>query len=228
MRKTFIFLLLIPVVFLVSDFSRASYIGVPLGDSELLPELQLKSGNLLKEAIILPEGKFDKEEAAKIILRIDQLPTSVLSEIQKNHIKIILFTGKLTDQPYADHLEGQVPRGYPDSILWDDLPGAGGTHHVLVKIGYSEKGRGHGSVNLEYHELAHSLHRLVFYDDTTNQQITQTWKQEADSLFPSNDYFLHYKEEFFAECFAYYFYSKETRQQLAKKAPKMYTFLESL
>ncbi|WP_144461085.1 anthrax toxin lethal factor-related metalloendopeptidase [Siminovitchia fortis] len=228
MRKILLILLIFPVLFFISDFSKATNIGVPLGESELYSMLTLKSGNLLKDAVILPEKEFDGEEAANIIKRLDLLPKSILSDIKKNGIKIILFEGKLTDQPYVEHLKGKVPRGYPETVLWDDLPGAGGSQYVFVKIGSSEKGKGHGSVNLEYHELAHSLQRFSYNDDKTDKELTEVWKQEASSLFPKRDYFLDYKEEYFAECFAYYFYSEHTREQLKVKAPKMYTFLNSL
>lgn len=228
MRKILLILLIFPVLFFISDFSKATNIGVPLGESELYSMLTLKSGNLLKDAVILPEKEFDGEEAANIIKRLDLLPKSILSDIKKNGIKIILFEGKLTDQPYVEHLKGKVPRGYPETVLWDDLPGAGGSQYVFVKIGSSEKGKGHGSVNLEYHELAHSLQRFSYNDDKTDKELTEVWKQEASSLFPKRDYFLDYKEEYFAECFAYYFYSEHTREQLKVKAPKMYNFLNSL
>ncbi len=228
MRKISLILLIIPILFLNSDFSKAINIGKPLGESELYSLLALQSGKLLKDTIILPEKEFDKEEAAKIIKRLDHLPTSILSNINENGIKIILFNGKLTDQPFTENLKGKVPRGYPETILWDDLPGAGGSQYVFVKIGSSEKGKGHSSVNLEYHELAHSLQRFSYNHEKADKIITQTWKEEAGVLFPKRDYFLDYKEEYFAECFAYYFYSKETREQLKMKAPKMYTFLNSL
>ncbi|RST72950.1 toxin [Siminovitchia acidinfaciens] len=228
MKKIIIVLLIFPVVFLISDLSKATDIGVSLGDTKLYNELNLQSGNLLKDSVMLPEEEFNETEAEKIINRLDFLPKSVLSAINEHDVKIILFEGMLTDQPYAKHLKGKVPRGYPDTASWDDLPGAGGSQFVFVKIGSSEKGEGHGSVNLEYHELAHSLQHFSFNDGKADQKITQAWEQEASSLFPGMDYFLDYKEEYFAECFAYYFYSADTREQLKRKAPKMYTFLSSL
>lgn len=228
MRKIIIPLLIFPVVFFISDFSKATDIGVSLGESKIYNELNLQSGNLLKNTVTLPENEFNKVEAAKIINRLDLLPKSLLLDINEHDVKIILFEGKLTDQVYAKHLKGKVPRGYPDNTYWDDLPGAGGSQFVFVKIGSSEKGEGHGSVNLEYHELAHSIQHFSFNDEKTDQKITQIWKQEASAMFPDKDYFLNYKEEYFAECFAYYFYSANTRQQLKRKAPKMYTFLSSI
>lgn len=228
MRK-YIFLLSIFLFFLVSDsFSKASYIGVPLGESPLYDQLKLKSGDLLKEMVVLPEHKFNQAEASKMIKRLDLLPRTILSKANQQQIKIILFVGDLTDIESASHLKGKVPRGYPENVLWDDLPGIGGSQNVLVKIGCSDKGSGHGSVNLEYHELAHSLQQLVYNSKRAEAQITRSWEEEAASLFPGKDYFLNYKEEFFAESFAYFFYSAETRGDLRKSAPVMYEYLSSL
>ncbi|MFS0645852.1 anthrax toxin lethal factor-related metalloendopeptidase [Siminovitchia sp. 179-K 8D1 HS] len=228
MRKC-IFLLSIFLFFLAADsFSKASDIGVPLGKSPLYDQLQLKSGDLLKEMVVLPEYKFDQVEASKIVKRLDLLPRAILSKANQQHIKIILFDGSLTDIESASHLKGKVPRGYPETVLWDDLPGVGGSQHVLVKIGCSEKGSGHGSVNLEYHELAHSLQRFVYNGERAEVQITRSWEKEAASLFPGKDYFMHYKEEFFAESFAYFFYSAQTRAELKKSAPVMYEYLSGL
>ena len=51
-----------------------------------------------------------------------------------------------------------------NDATWDDVPGMGGSHTVFVKIGASDKGNGHGSVNLELHELAHSVDHIVYGD----------------------------------------------------------------
>ena len=227
MRK-YIFLLAIFLFFLVANsLSKASDIGVPLGKSPLY-QLKLKSGDLLKEMVVLPEHDFDQAEASNMIKRLDLLPRSILSKAYHQHIKIILFDGSLTDIESASHLKGRVPRGYPETVLWDDLPGIGGSRNVLVKIGCSDKGSGHGSINLEYHELAHSLQQLVYNNERADAQITRSWEKEAASLFPGKDYFMHYKEEFFAESFAYFFYSAQTRAELKKSAPVMYEYLSGL
>jgi len=227
MHKLILALLIIPIILFVYDMPKASYFGRPLSESNLVNHLSLKSDQI-KDIIILPEEEFDQEEAITIIQRIDQLPTSILSKIKEQDIKIVLFEGKLTDQNGAAHLKGKVPRGYPETATWDDLPGIGGSKTVLVKIGASEMGSGHGSVNLEFHELAHSLQRYVYNSEKVNKKITDSWVDEKGVLFPNRPYFLNYKEEFFAECFAYYFYSDETRSQLKSKAPEMYNLLSSL
>lgn len=228
MRKWLIFPLLMVLIFYISDKTSAHYSGVLLKQSDLYGSLNLTSGVLLRDMIILPESSYDRTEVSKIIQRIDQLPVSILKKANEQGIKLVLFNGKLTDNKTASHLKGEYPRGYSKSVVWDDLPGIGGSKFVLVKIGSSERGNGHGSVNLEYHELAHSLYNLVYNDKESITFIDSSWKNEATSIFPGISYFTHYKEEYFAECFALHFYSPDTRTLLKKKAPEMYQFLQGL
>lgn len=227
MRKWILAPIIVIMAFFISEFSEATFEGVFLGDSDLYENLQLQSGKLLKDIVVLPDEKYDKIKASEIINRLDHLPYSVLQKIKKNDIKIVLFNGILTDQQSAVHLRGQVPRGYPKSVLWDDVPGIGGSKAVLVKIGHSELGKGHGSVNLEYHELAHSLQRYV-YAEAWTAEIGSKWVKEANALFPGWEYILNYEEEYFAESFAYYFLSDETRNTLKNAAPATYAFMNKL
>lgn len=229
MRKWLVFpLLIILLIFYISDKSSAHYSGVLLKQSDLYGSLNLTSGVLLRDMIILPESSYDRTEVSQIIQRIDQLPVSILKKAHAHAIKLVLFNGNLTDNKSASHLKGEYPRGYSNSIVWDELPGIGGSKTVLVKIGSSEKGKGHGSVNLEYHELAHSLFNLVYNEKESGTFLDALWENEASSIFPGISYFTDYKEEYFAECFALYFYSSDTRTLLKKKAPKTYQFFQGL
>ncbi|MBS4176633.1 anthrax toxin lethal factor-related metalloendopeptidase [Lederbergia citrea] len=226
MKKWIILPLLFIMVLYGSSFSKATYEGVLLNESGLYQRLQLTSGQLIKDIVVVPESDFNEYEASKIINRIDHLPVSILQEIKRNKIKVVLFEGKLTDNESVAHLKGRNPRGYPETIIWDDVPGIGGSKQIFVKIGSSEKGKGHGSVNLEYHEIAHSLHHYVYND--IDVDIKSVWELEAPILFPGQHYFLDYEEEYFAESFAYYFFSPETRNELKQHAPKTYTLLSRL
>lgn len=212
--------------------SQASFDGIMLQDfprnSILYQSLRSdESEQLVNQIIILPKQSFDQKEAAAMITRIASLPISLLEKINQKAITVKLFTGKLTDNPTASQLAGQIPRGYQTHVTWDDVPGIGGSQVVLAKIGSSEKGQGHGSVNLELHELAHSIDRYVFGDKSGKQEFHYVWKQEHEQLFPGNGYFL-YPEEYFAESFAMYHLNKETKEQLLLKAPLTYKFIKSL
>jgi Pro-Pro endopeptidase len=150
-----------------------------------------------------------------------------LQKIKNKGINLKLFMGKLTDNPTASQLAGQVPRGYTSNVTWDDVPGIGGSKLVLVKIGSSEPGEGHGSVNLELHELAHSIDRYVFGEISGSKEFIRVWEKEHDQLFPGNSYFL-YPEEYFAEIFGMYYLNKDTKELLRIKAPQTYEFMKQL
>ncbi|MBS4194430.1 anthrax toxin lethal factor-related metalloendopeptidase [Lederbergia citri] len=214
------------IIFAITTTSKATYEGIPLSENDLYAGLTLKSGIYLKDIIVLPEVSYNHDEATEMIKRLDQLPPSILAKVDENRVKIILFNGKLTDNPSAAYLKGKIPRGYPENVTWDDVPGIGGSKLVLVKIGYSNKGKGHGSVLLEYHELAHTLYHLVYNDKKS--EFKNIWANEAKLLFPNNSYFLNYDEEYFAEGFAYYFSSEDTRNIMKKYAPKTFNFFAGL
>jgi Pro-Pro endopeptidase len=213
--------------------SQASFDSIKLGDyprnSELYQFINNESNlEQLNEMILLPKSLFDEEAAAGIITRISNLPEALLEKINDQDITLKLFTGKLTDNQTARYLAGQIPRGYNSQTTWDEVPGIGGSQVVLVKIGSSEKGKGHGSVNLELHEIAHSIDHLVFQNVSKSKEFQLIWEEERGILFPGNSYFILHAEEYFAETFAMYFLDDETKLQLKKRAPQTYDFIEAL
>jgi Pro-Pro endopeptidase len=232
MRKTIVTVLL-TVLFLSSiTTSKASYDGVLLGDysrnTVLFQSLNVEQSlPLINQIIVLPKQLFDEKEAAAIINRINSIPYTILKKINNHGINLKLFTGKLTDNPTASHLAGQVPRGYSSNITWDDVPGIGGSKVVLVKIGASQKGHGHGTFNLELHELAHSIDHYVFGEISSSKEFLHVWEKEHEQLFPGNSYFL-YPEEYFAETFAMYYLNDGTKELLKTKAPKTFEFIARL
>ncbi|RBP89107.1 toxin lethal factor [Cytobacillus firmus] len=232
MRKMALTFTIMMVSLALLGNSQAAMGGIKLKDyphsSQLKELLSLKSPRQLGGIFILPLEPFDEGEAAEMISRVDNLPASLLSKIEDEDIRVKLFVGKLTDNPTAQHLEGVIPRGYTGGTTWDDVPGIGGAKTVLVKIGYSDKGKGHGSVNLELHELAHSVDRYVYNGIRFNQKFLSVWKAEKAKLFPGQNYFLSFPEEYFAEAFAMYFAGGESRKSLSVNAPKTYDFINKL
>lgn len=196
--------------------------------SILQNSLQLTSKKELGQIIILPNTGFNQKEAAKIISRIDKLPPTLITKIHRRGIVVKLFSGRLTDNRTASHLKGVIPRGYANQTTWDDVPGLGGGKTVLVKIGASDKGNGHGSVNLELHELAHSIDRHIYHDIRFHSTFIKIWNEEKDKLFPGKSYFLNYQEEYFAECFAYFYMGGKYQEELKRKAPLTYEFIKKL
>ncbi|PQD96995.1 toxin [Pradoshia eiseniae] len=183
--------------------------------------------DMLAAIIILPDNKEDWNAAKGIIKRISSLPKYLLAKIESHGIRIRLFTNQLTDQPEAAHLKGVMPRGYTNTY-WDDVPGMGGGRTVLVKVGSSERGKGHESANLELHELAHSVDSIILSDISHSAEFKAIWHTEVNQLFPNRQYFLDHPEEYFAEAFTLYFYQDETRNKLYEDAPLTYAFFREL
>ncbi|WP_316569872.1 anthrax toxin lethal factor-related metalloendopeptidase [Neobacillus sp. YIM B06451] len=213
--------------------SKAAPDGVALKDLQnnqrLMELIKGEDANrLVGEIILFPREPFNLEQSAEIINTITSLPESLLKKIHQAGIVIRLFNGKLTDNPSAQHLKGVIPRGYTNEMTWDDVPGIGGSKVVLVKIGASSRGNGHGSINLELHELAHSVDKLVFHNLSKREPFKSVWEKERASLFPGRDYFLTYSEEYFAEAFALYYYSDDTNFLLKDKAPLTYDIIKGL
>ncbi|WP_026563832.1 anthrax toxin lethal factor-related metalloendopeptidase [Bacillus sp. UNC41MFS5] len=232
MRKTIVTVLLTSLFLSSITTSQASYDGVWLGNystnTVLYQSLKVdQSLSLLDQIIVLPKNNFDQKEAAEMINRISLIPDSILEKIKNNGITLNLFTGKLTDNPTASHLKGKIPRGYANNVTWDDVPGIGGSKVVLVKIGASEKGQGHGSINLELHELAHSIDYYVFNEISGSKEFLNMWETEHEQLFPGNSYF-QYPEEYFAETFAMYYLNTDSKELLRTKAPKTFEFMKQL
>lgn len=232
MRKSVQLFIVIVLSLTLLGSSKANIDGISLYEfpkqSILYDSLNLQSISLAEELIILPEGEFDQKEAAGIINRVMILPDSMLEKAVDNNIKIKLFEGSLTDNPTVRHLKGVVPRGYTSKKTWDDVPGIGGAKLVLVKIGSSEKGSGHSSVNLELHELAHSLDRHVYGEIRYDAEFLRIWKLESRLLFPGRAYFLNYPEEFFAESFAMYYLGGTQAILLKEASPQTFHFIKKL
>ncbi|RFU69703.1 toxin [Peribacillus saganii] len=181
------------------------------------------------ELFLFPETEFNTGQTLEMMKMIDRLPPSLLARVTAKGIRVKLFNGSLTENTTARHLKGIVPRGYEDKTkTWDEVPGLGGGPNVLVKIGASSKGSGHGSVNLELHELAHSIDNIVFDKIRAKDNFRAIWSKEAPALFPNEKYFINYPEEFFAECFALYYFNEKSREQLKQKAPKTFAYIKQL
>lgn len=227
MKKVVILTLLFVLVGFTYHPGEASPHGVALKDYQSLT-LYTETSNLqnyetIKNLILLPETSFNETAAAKMIERVNQIDNLILQGLVNEGVVLKLFTGDLTDEPTAAYLKGKKPRGYSvNGPTWDDVPGIGGSEVVLAKIGYSDKGKGHGSINLELHELAHSIDKFVFGSISQDPYFLAVWKKEVKLLFPERSYFSDYPEEYFAESFAMYYLSDQTRNQVKVSAPMTY------
>lgn len=233
LKKLFIVCFLLLVSIPLYGYASINVSGVYLKDAmekhDIIldfqnPSLKKVVGNI----ILLPDEPYDKKIAGDMIVRLASIHPNILKALSNAGVKIKLFEGKLTDEPAFSHLKGVQPKGWSEGKTWDDVPGAGGTVIAAAKIGASEKGQGHGSINLELHEIAHSADNKIFNSLRNNEIFLKIWKTEVHSLFPNKDYFINFPEEYFAEAFAMYYYNDETKGKLKQAAPKTYEFIKSL
>ncbi|MGU3443732.1 anthrax toxin lethal factor-related metalloendopeptidase, partial [Bacillus cereus] len=180
--------------------------------------------------------------AKEMTERIGKIDKVVLETLSRKGTSILLIDYPLTETEAYGYLKGQIPRGWEGSkgengkqLTWDDVPGAGSMEGkpVVARIGYSERGKGHNTINLELHETAHAIDRVVFGDISKAESWSPEWADwlapafaEQDAFLPG-EYFKH-KEEYFAEALAYYYFSETSREELKKKAPQTYGRIESL
>lgn len=166
------------------------------------------------------------QEAQRMISRMNNVENQILYQTNNNGAVFILADTPITEQPEFAHLKGVVPRGHTNS--WDEIPGAGG-HVSMARIGYSEYGKGHSTINLELHEYGHVVDSF-----TVGVQVSETEEfrlihaAEVDSLMNSNSQREYYDivGEYFGETFAMYYYTAESRAELAEKAPQTYAFFD--
>lgn len=228
MKKLGLYLLYAFSVFILSYNTSISPIGRSLMNYHFEEETPPFSSTIEK-LIYLPHQSFNEKEALSMIENINRIDQNILDKAVHKGLKIKLFTGKLTEQSKLLPLHGKVPRGYSKADpSWDFVPGIGGGEIVYAKIGHSEFGKGHGSIALELHEFAHSLDKYVFQFVHYNPLFLTAWKEESKVLFPNQPYFHKFPEEYFAECFAFYYFDKESMELLKEKAPLTYQFMNQL
>ncbi|QED49642.1 hypothetical protein FSZ17_21540 [Cytobacillus dafuensis] len=184
---------------------------------------------LVETVVISPENNRDSAAVKQIKERLKPLPESILVQLITQNIHVHLVNGPITDMKEFSHLKGVVPRGWEGTNkTWDDVPGIGGSNTVAVRIGYSDKGNGHSSVNLELHELAHSIDSILKNNLSSTSAFHTVWNSEKKKLFPVEPYFNMYPEEYFSEAFAMYYRDKDSRKKLQKLAPKTYQVIENI
>ncbi|MBD1381604.1 anthrax toxin lethal factor-related metalloendopeptidase [Metabacillus arenae] len=213
----------------VYQLVKASPTSISLGNYQFQKEKLKVTNPAIKQLVFLPEVKFSEKDAIEMIRHLDQVDANILQLAVKQNIKVILFTGLLTDQNQFQDLKGVIPRGYPESgPSWDAVPGIAEGNKVFAKIGHSEYGSGHGSIALELHEFGHAIDRYLFKGVRKDPVFLNIWKKEAAILFEGKNYYVRFPEEYFAEAFAMYYFNKESRTKLEVTAPLTYNYIIQL
>ncbi|SDC57429.1 anthrax toxin lethal factor-related metalloendopeptidase [Shouchella lonarensis] len=176
--------------------------------------------------LIETSGAYDQQEANNMVNRLQQIDEQLLYALYIRNIRIKLINFPITHLPEYAHLRGIVPRGWEGTgYTWDHVPGIGG-NPAVARIGYSDYGNMHTSINLELHEVAHAIDIYVFGYISYSTLFRQIHAYERFSF--SNSSYYAYPEEYFAETFAYYYRSPQSRQTLYNRAPYTYWFIQTL
>lgn len=224
LRKLCFLLITTFVLFLPSIEITRPFTGISLQKAKAFHSYssvrQLSNYDLIKKLVIIPKQIEQPQQLDQMLTNINSIDRAILMLLNKNGVKIRLFQGGLTDEPLLYYMKWDKPRGWKQDVTWADVPGSGGGWIVSAKIGASQAGNGHGSLNLELHEIGHTVFNLLFKRKEFSKTIRQVWEEECRNLYPGRDYFSNYLSEYFSESFALYYYSEETRAELIAKAPK--------
>lgn len=170
-------------------------------------------------------------EAEQMIERLNNVDSRILYETNRSGVSIILMDVPLTDLPEFQHLSGTVPRGWEQSgSTWDDVPGAGG-FTTAARIGYSNAGNGHSTINLELHEYAHAVDSYTAgFTFSSTSEFSSLMASEKNALFGDHQVSQYFDvpSEYFAEVFAMYYLGGEERNKLQSRAPQTYEYIETL
>mgnify|MGYP001223830422 CR=1 FL=1 len=214
--------------FLSCIILTAFYYMYPLGlfDIPASPPPSYKSDiiPLTNVFVEIPEEPYDTNIVSTIIDKLSVFPPKLIDRLIGKGEKMRLITGRLTDEPEYQHLRGKIPRGWEDTgCTWDDVPGVGG-NPIVVRIDACGSNSEHSSVCLELHEVAHRIDEINVIKTSDSYNFRKIWINEAPILFKDNQYFIKNCNEYFAECYAMYLHSDDTRAELKDKAPLTYQF----
>lgn len=189
----------------------------PTFKSEIIP--------LTKVFVELPNGSYDMDKITSIFNNLALFPPKLIDNLIAKGEKMRLITGRLTDEPEYVHLKGKIPRGWEDTgCTWDDVPGIGGNPIVVRIDACGANNSSHSSTCLELHEVAHRIDTLNPINTSDTLNFRRIWRLEAPVLFKDNPYFIENCNEYFAECYSMYLFSKDTNSLLKEKAPLTYEF----
>lgn len=231
-KHTFIITLFVLLLLLTGLDAKRPFTGVILqkasGKEQLEYVKSYPNYDVVERLIYIPSEVKDWPSLTKMIYHIQSIERPILQRLDKARVKIRLFHGELTDEPWLYHLKWEQPRGWKSPVTWEDVPGSGGSWLISAKIGASDPGYGHRSANLELHEIGHTIYKLLENNDSLLKDFNIIWKSEVGNLFGNQEYFTKYTSEYFAETFAYYYLNDHLKEKLKTTAPETAAFLSKL
>ncbi len=209
--------------------------GIRLVQEVSPQDVALGKASYAQAFTFLPGEAYPVDDAKESIRKITGVDPKILEILYRESLQedgsckycLFLVNTNVTSTYMQRHSKGITPRGWEwTGLTWDDIPGSGGKN-IIVRIGRSDYGHGHGSTNVELHELAHNIDASVFKGISKTKEWNDLREEESTQLFPMDiNYMTAYTEEFFAESFMLYYLNEESKRWLRKKGPKTYEAIE--
>ncbi|OUB32362.1 hypothetical protein BK708_07515, partial [Bacillus thuringiensis serovar yunnanensis] len=166
-------------------------------DTDTLNKQLGLQGELIQFDTKKADWKNEYTEAQKMTTNISKIDPTILGKLVEKGMHIKLVDYPITETNEYAYLKDQIPRGWEGTtvaggkqLTWNDVPGVGSVDGkpVVARIGYSEFGKGHDTANLELHETAHAIDRVVFHNISQTDWFKKPFDLEQNSFLPT-DYF---------------------------------------
>ncbi len=188
--------------------------------------------------IIVDNELLEEYEVRKSIYKVQTLPSKVLERLLEGKVTIEYIHEDITDLPEFERL-----KEYESDNL--KVFGAFKYPKIVVDsqaLDYIQFAKIDTFSTIVLHEIGHSYDYLFDKNDESNKfdlsnkkEFEDIWKEEGARLFNTrvtgmtkeqNQYYINYQYEFFAESFAFYFDSEESKRTLLEYAPRTYNFID--
>jgi hypothetical protein len=171
----------------------------------------------------------DEKHLDEFIIEFNKFPKNLMAEMVKQNARIDLINGQgVTDHPiWKSKLSTWDNRG------WQHIPGSGGSPYANIQtiIVVNRLYEGHGSKNLFLHEHGHALDSTYENHGISDGKAWQklVTRPEVMSYMSQTcgDYCKNTRESF-AESFARYYDSVESRADMEVDAPELAKFFNNL
>ncbi len=194
--------------------------------------------NVVHPAYRLNVRQPDAQGIQNILAVIERVPDPLQQAANEYGGIVVIFDGTITDNESMHSFKGQQIPKWSEGKVYDILPGAYSItfKEALIKRGYTPDS--HGSVSLELHEYGHlmdfalgsavSLPSLSSSPYFISVHEVSKRRTKSDGSRIISDYSYNYRDEFFAEAFAQYYHSPQSRQSLDANTPEAHHFFRNL
>jgi Pro-Pro endopeptidase len=209
---------------------------------KLLNELFNNSGKIVE----LRNCESNNPKVKKYLDQFSKVPESFKNALYQYGVKIVFFSGQLTDNPELEHYRGVVPRGYPSHLVWDYLDGMylgdekivfigiDGSYYATDKERFPDLWKPERDIFL--HELGHALDDsigdVIFGNSISKlKEIPGLMKTEPFPDRPGSKikgYYNSHVREYLANAFEQYLRSSDTKETMKMNQPSIYNILKKV